>query len=188
MRSFAAPLTVVTGNTTAPATLRTTPNGQKVLNVTVATTPQRRDQQTGTWHDRGTSQFYTATFWNDDAEAVAQTLTHKGISVVLMGDLVETEVESKKNPGTMVRTKNIENPLIAPLSNKRQAVVVTPLEYQGGGAPGQYNQQAQPAYQNQGAPVQGQNYNNGWNGNQQAQPSYGEQWNSTPAGEDAPPF
>ena len=105
-----------------------------------------------------------------------------------MGDLVETEVESKKNPGTMVRTKNIENPLIAPLSNKRQAVVVTPLEYQGGGAPAQYNQQAQPAYQNQGAPAQGQNYNNGWNGNQQAQPSYSEQWNNTPAGEDAPPF
>ena len=122
------------------------------------------------WKDKGVSQFYTATFWDDDAELVAKTFTQKGLSVILMGDLVINEYESKKNPGTIGRSYNLENALIAPRLNRRQTVNVALNAQQAGG------------YQNQGQYQQAGGYQQA-----QPQPNYNEQWGA-PVGEDAPPF
>lgn len=168
MKFFSAPSVTINGNTTHPATLRTLPDGRRVADVTVATTPGTKDN--GVWKDKGVSQFYTATFWDDDAELVAKTFTQKGLSVILMGDLVINEYESKKNPGTIGRSYNLENALIAPRLNRRQTVNVALNAQQAGG----YQNQAQ--YQQAGGYQQAQ-----------PQPNYNEQWGA-PVGEDAPPF
>ena len=183
MKFFSAPSVTINGNTANPATLRTLPDGRRVADVTVATTPGTKDN--GVWKDKGVSQFYTATFWDDDAELVAKTFTQKGLSVILMGDLVINEYESKKNPGTIGRSYNLENALIAPRLNRRQTVNVALNAQQAGGyqqaAQGQY-QQGAGGYQNQGQYQQAGGYQQ-----EQPQPNYNEQWGA-PVGEDAPPF
>ena len=102
-----------------------------------------------------------------------------------MGDLVINEYESKKNPGTIGRSYNLENALIAPRLNRRQTVNVALNAQQAGGyqqaAQGQY-QQGAGGYQNQGQYQQAGGYQQA-----QPQPNYNEQWGA-PVGEDAPPF
>src|SRR5699024_564172 len=80
------PVTTVVGNTTAPAELRFTQAGVAVANFTVAQTPRTFNRQTNQWED-GQTLFMRCNVWRDQAETVAETLSEKGVRVVVTGTL-----------------------------------------------------------------------------------------------------
>jgi len=64
--------------------LRTTPNGDKVLGLSVPFTPRRLDKQTNHYVDAGPTLWTQATLWNRDAELFADKLA-KGTAVIVEG-------------------------------------------------------------------------------------------------------
>ena len=74
------------GNTVAPAELRWTKSGLPVCNVTVAETTRRFDKQANEWVDDSTT-FWRCTVWGKSAEPAAESLTDKGVRVVVVGDV-----------------------------------------------------------------------------------------------------
>ena len=74
------------GNTVAPAELRWTKSGLPVCNVTVAETTRRFDKQANEWVDDSTT-FWRCTVWGKSAEPAVESLTDKGVRVVVVGDV-----------------------------------------------------------------------------------------------------
>jgi single-strand DNA-binding protein len=93
-------LTII-GNTTAPAELRFTPSGAAVANFTVASTPRTFDKQTNDWKD-GATLFMRCSVWREQAENIAETLTDKGMRVVVTGRLTQREYEKDGQKRTVV--------------------------------------------------------------------------------------
>jgi single-strand DNA-binding protein len=93
-------LTII-GNTTAPAELRFTPAGAAVANFTVASTPRTFDKQTNDWKD-GATLFMRCSVWREQAENIAETLTDKGMRVVVTGRLTQREYEKDGQKRTVV--------------------------------------------------------------------------------------
>lgn len=75
-----------TGNTVAPAEMRWTKSGLPVCNVTVAETTRRFDKQANEWVDDSTT-FWRCTVWGKSAEPAVESLTDKGVRVVVVGDV-----------------------------------------------------------------------------------------------------
>lgn len=82
----------VTGNTTAPAELRFTASGAAVASFTVASTPRTFDRQSNEWKD-GETLFLRCSVWREQAENVAETLSDKGMAVIVQGNLKQRSYE-----------------------------------------------------------------------------------------------
>lgn len=87
MSNGKTPLTV-SGNLTADAELKFTPNGVAVVNFTVASTPRFYDSATGTWKD-GEALFMRCRAWRDMAENIGESRLRKGTRVVVTGTLTQ---------------------------------------------------------------------------------------------------
>ena len=83
----------VTGMIAEPV-LRYTPQNKAVLEVSVNGTRSQRDKTTGQWSDDGAPLWVAATFWEDEAQRLADAL-HKGDQVTVSGDLVLEEYQKR---------------------------------------------------------------------------------------------
>ena len=82
----------VCGNTTAPAELRFTASGAAVASFTIASTPRTFDRQSNEWKD-GETLFLRCSVWREQAENVAETLSDKGMAVIVQGNLKQRSYE-----------------------------------------------------------------------------------------------
>lgn len=73
----------VTGGIAEPE-LRFTQGGKAVLELRIAGTFSRRNKDTQQWEDQGAPLWHSATFWEKDAEKLAELL-HKGDRVSVEG-------------------------------------------------------------------------------------------------------
>lgn len=136
-------LTII-GNTTSPAELRFTPAGAAVASFTVASTPRTFDKNTNEWKD-GATLFMRCSAWRELGENVAETLTDKGMRVVVTGRLTQREYEKDGQKRTVVELEVDE---VGP-SLKYASAKVTRTPRNGGGGQGgnggQWGGQQQPA-------------------------------------------
>jgi single-strand DNA-binding protein len=82
----------LTGHTAAPSELRFVPSGAAVCSFSLGVTPRRYDKQSSEWRDQPT-QWYRCSVWRDQAEHVAETLTEKGMRVIVVGTMNPREYE-----------------------------------------------------------------------------------------------
>jgi len=74
--------------------------GHRVVDVSVPHTPSKKNQA-GEWEDTGATEWFRATFWDEHADAVLDTV-QKGSLVTLTGGLKSTTYE-KTAGGTAVQ-------------------------------------------------------------------------------------
>lgn len=72
-------------------------NGHRVVEVTVPHTPRRQNKQTREWEDAGDTQWWVASFWDQDGDAILASV-RKGSLVTVTGQ-PEPRAYSK-NDGT----------------------------------------------------------------------------------------
>ncbi|MEQ3554736.1 single-stranded DNA-binding protein [Pseudonocardia nematodicida] len=94
----------VVGNLTRTPTLRYTPSGHAVTELTVAENYRRMDPTTRDWRDVSRT-YYSVTCWRNLAEHAVQTL-HKGHPVIVVGRLYQDEWIGRD--GSMRRTLRID--------------------------------------------------------------------------------
>ena len=82
------------GNLVEDPSLRFTPSGAAVANLTVASTPRSFDKITNEWKD-GEALFMRCAVWRDAAENVAESLT-RGARVIVTGRLKQRSYETKE--------------------------------------------------------------------------------------------
>ena len=159
------------GNTTAPGELRFTPNGKAVCNLTVAETTRRFDKQANEWVDDSTT-FWRCTVWGKSAEPAAESLTDKGVRVVVVGDVKTRTWDDKEgNKRSSTELDNCEvalSTLYNPVTSNRGGS--QPRGNQGGG--GGFNGQQQGGF---GGQLPG-----GWDTQQTSSGFGGQQDDNTP--------
>lgn len=84
----------VSGNIAEPQ-LRHTQQGKAVLELRIAGTFARKDQQTHRWEDVGEQLWLSASFWEQEAERLYEAL-NKGSRVTVEGQLVIEAYESRE--------------------------------------------------------------------------------------------
>ena len=84
----------IVGHTTAPPELRFTQSGTAVANFTVASTPRTFDRQANEWKD-GETLFLRCTAWREMAEHIAESLTEKGVHVIVQGNLRQRSYQDR---------------------------------------------------------------------------------------------
>ena len=85
--------TITTGRIAEPE-LGFTPNGKPLLELRIAPTRAQKDKTTGQGSDDGAPLWVAATFWEDEAQRLADAL-HKGDQVTVSGDLVLEEYQKR---------------------------------------------------------------------------------------------
>ena len=85
----------IVGNTTAPAELRYVPSGRGVASFSVAVTERRFDKQANEWKD-GDTTFYPCSVWGQAAENVCETLSAKGMRVIVQGRLQQRSYDDRE--------------------------------------------------------------------------------------------
>ena len=85
----------IVGNTTSAAELRFIPSGKGVASFTVAVTERKFDKNANEWRD-GDTTFYPCSAWGPMAENVAESLTDKGMRVIVQGRLKSRTYETKE--------------------------------------------------------------------------------------------
>ncbi|PMQ19313.1 single-stranded DNA-binding protein [Glutamicibacter arilaitensis] len=178
-------LITVVGNTTAPAELRFTASGSAVANFTVASTPRTFDRQTNEWKD-GETLFLRCSVWREMAENVAETLSDKGMGIIVQGNLKQRAYEKDGEKRTVYELDVQE---IGP-SLRWASAKVTRTQRSGGGgnrAP-QPQQSAQQSAPQQSQPQQGWNAPaaDPWSTGNNPAPSNGGGWGNPQQTE--PPF
>lgn len=63
-----------------------------MCSFSLGVTPRRYDKQSSEWKDQPT-QWYRCSVWRDQAEHVAETLTEKGMRVIVVGTMNPREYE-----------------------------------------------------------------------------------------------
>lgn len=121
-------LITLTGNATEDATLRFTPNGAAVANVSVAVTP--REKVGDSWQD-GQAAFYRVAAWRDMAEHVAESVK-KGDRVTVVGRLKPREYEHNGEKRTSL---DVDADSVA-LDLRFRTALAGPKKQQGGQQPG----------------------------------------------------
>lgn len=86
-------LTIV-GFLTADPELKNTSSGLAVVNITIASTPNKFDKATNSWVD-GQTLFMRATAWRSMAEQIATNM-RKGNKVIAMGKLIAESYKDKE--------------------------------------------------------------------------------------------
>ncbi|MFD0704720.1 single-stranded DNA-binding protein [Alloscardovia venturai] len=146
----------VVGNLTADPELRTTSNGSKVVNFTIASTPRTYNRNSGQFED-GDALFLRCSCWDSQyttmASNIAQSLT-KGMRVIAQGNLTQRSYQTQSGESrTVVELRVTE---IGPSLSRATASV---NRIQSGNYSGGYNRNS--GYQsNNTAP----NYSNGATG------------------------
>lgn len=132
---------VITGNIAEPQQ-NLTSDGQKVLNISVADTPSRFNEDTREWEDTGEALWVRFALWGAHAEALAPLLS-KGTRITATGRLVQRTWQDKDgNPRVSLELKGA---VVGPLPDRKKNTT------QGGGWGGQ--QQARPTAQQAPAPA-----------------------------------
>ncbi|WP_418969454.1 single-stranded DNA-binding protein [Alloscardovia omnicolens] len=94
----------VVGNLTADPELRTTGNGGRVVNFTIASTPRTYNRSTGQFED-GEALFMRCSCWDSQyttmASNIAQSLT-KGMRVIAQGNLVQRSYQTQQGESRTV--------------------------------------------------------------------------------------
>lgn len=111
----------VVGNLTRKPTLRHTPSGRAVLDLTVAENHRRRDESTGGWRDVAKT-YYTVTCWRRLAEHTVQSLD-KGHPVIVVGRLFVDEWQDRD--GVLRKTPKID-PISVGFDLRYSPVLVPP--------------------------------------------------------------
>ena len=81
--------------------LKFTNSGKAVLELRINVTARRKDRQTGEWADDGAPNWVGATFWEREAERLAEIL-RKGDKVTVIGTMVK-ETYQKRDGGEGVK-------------------------------------------------------------------------------------
>ena len=89
--------TMTTGNIAEP-TLRYTQAGKAVLELRIGATRRAFNKQTNEWDDDGSPLWVSASFWEQDAEYLAEIL-HKGAKVSVAGTVIREEYETNQGHG-----------------------------------------------------------------------------------------
>ena len=97
----------ICGNTTAPAEIRFTSSGAPVASFTVAHTPRTFDRAANEWKD-GETMFLTCSAWRQLAENVAETLSAKGMRVIVQGRLKSRSYETREGEKRAVFEIDVE--------------------------------------------------------------------------------
>ena len=82
--------TTATGNLGQEPEIKYSQKGTAYLNVSIAVTPRRFDKQTSQWENKGDDAWLRMTFFNDQAEMLAEQL-HKGMKITASGTLMRRE-------------------------------------------------------------------------------------------------
>lgn len=97
----------ICGNLTDDPSLKITPSGVAVCNFTVASTPRTFDRAANEWKD-GETMFLTCSAWRQLAENVAETLSAKGMRVIVQGRLKQRSYETKEGERRTVYEVDVE--------------------------------------------------------------------------------
>ena len=89
--------TITTGNIAEP-TLRYTQAGKAVLELRIGATRRAFNKQTNEWDDDGSPLWVSASFWEQDAEYLADILS-KGAKVSVAGTVIREEYETNQGRG-----------------------------------------------------------------------------------------
>lgn len=89
--------TTTTGNIAEP-TLRYTQAGKAVLELRIGATRRVFNKQTNEWDDDGSPLWVSASFWEQEAEHLAEIL-HKGSKVSVSGTVIREEYETAQGHG-----------------------------------------------------------------------------------------
>ena len=135
----------ICGNTTAPAEIRFTSSGAPVASFTVAHTPRTFDRAANEWKD-GEAMFLTCSAWRQLAENVAETLSAKGMRVIVQGRLKQRSYETKEGERRTVYEVDVEE--VGPSLLRATAVVTRATS---GARPGRQPAARQPAGRPQAA-------------------------------------
>ena len=135
----------ICGNTTAPAENRFTSSGAPVASFTVAHTPRTFDRAANEWKD-GEAMFLTCSAWRQLAENVAETLSAKGMRVIVQGRLKQRSYETKEGERRTVYEVDVEE--VGPSLLRATAVVTRATS---GAQPGRQPAARQPAGRPQAA-------------------------------------
>ncbi|MCD4557628.1 single-stranded DNA-binding protein [Schaalia sp. lx-100] len=76
----------LTGRLGTEPEIKFTKTGKAVLTLPICATPAQKNQTSGQWEDQGATLWIRATFWEYEAENLAETL-HKGDTVSVTGTL-----------------------------------------------------------------------------------------------------
>ena len=57
-------------------------NGHRVVKVTVPHTPRRKNRDTGQWEDAGETVWFTASFWDEQADTILSGVAKRDLVVV----------------------------------------------------------------------------------------------------------
>ena len=133
----------ICGNTTAPAEIRFTSSGAPVASFTVAHTPRTFDRAANEWKD-GEAMFLTCSAWRQLAENVAETLSAKGMRVIVQGRLKQRSYETKEGERRTVYEVDVEE--VGPSLLRATAVVTRATS---GAQPGRQPAARQPAGRSQ---------------------------------------
>ena len=106
---YETPITIV-GNLTADPELRTTGNGGRVVNLTIASTPRSYNRQSGQWED-GDTLFL---------RCITNTLA-KGMNVVAQGDISQRSYQTQNGENRTVYEMRIR--AIGPNLTRQEAAV-----------------------------------------------------------------
>lgn len=179
------PILTIVGNTTAPAEIRFTQAGAAVASFTVASTPRTLNKQTNEWVD-GETIFMDCSAWREMAENVVDSLSEKGMRVIVQGRLKSQSWDDKQT-GQKRSKMVLDVDEIGPALRYATAKVTKvdrrqggQGQQQGGYGPGGYtgNQGGQGQWNGQGGGQQGGYYPQPNQGQQQGQqpPPQGGQW------------
>ena len=119
----------IVGSTVGPAEIRFTPSGAAVATFTVASTPRTYDKATQQWKD-GETLFLRCQAWRDTAENIGETLTEKGMRVIVQGRLVQRSYEAREGEKRTVVEMQVDE--IGP-SLRYATAKVTRTQRGGGG-------------------------------------------------------
>lgn len=135
----------ICGNTTAPAEIRFTSSGAPVASFTVAHTPRTFDRAANEWKD-GEAMFLTCSAWRQLAENVAETLSAKGMRVIVQGRLKSRSYETREGEKRTVLEIDVDE--VGPSLLRATAVVTRATS---GAQPGRQPAARQPAGRPQAA-------------------------------------
>lgn len=135
----------ICGNTTAPAEIRFTSSGDPVASFTVAHTPRTFDRAASEWKD-GETMFLTCSAWRQLAENVAETLSAKGMRVIVQGRLKSRSYETREGEKRTVLEIDVDE--VGPSLLRATAVVTRATS---GAQPGRQPAARQPAGRPQAA-------------------------------------
>lgn len=135
----------VCGNTTAPAEIRFTSSGAPVASFTVAHTPRMFDRAANEWKD-GETMFLTCSAWRQLAENVAETLSAKGMRVIVQGRLQQRSYDDREGNKRTIYEVAVDE--VGPSLLRATAVVTRATS---GAQPGRQPAARQPAGRPQAA-------------------------------------